>query len=421
MNDDPGVSYVMPVLNEAGYVETAVPASSSRTTPVRSRSCWPSGRRTDGTARSSSAWRRPMPASAIVENPGMDIPIGLNLAIAAAQAPDHRPGGRPHRARPRLHRARRRRPRAHRRRERRRHHGRHRRARVPGRGRPRVQQPLRARRRRVPRRARRSAGPAESAYLGVMRARRARRGRRLRRDPAPRRGLGAQLPPPAGRAGRLARPGAAGQVLAAQQPGASWPGSSSRPASGAPNWCAASAARNPLRFFAPPVLVIATVLSIVAIPLHATGVLHGIRAGSSPLVYLGPLVYVVLLRRRGGHGAGSLADRLRFMRRDRDHALQLGSRILARLHRAGPATRSTPRAPRAERLELSPASPRSSEPRAPPALPAEPSSRGRETGAPGGALVGEGGSRGIRPQDRARAARRESCTTGPGASASRSK
>jgi hypothetical protein len=71
--------------------------------------------------------------------------------------------------------------------------------------------------------------------------------------------------------------------------------------------------RNPLRFFAPPVLVIATVLSIIAIPLHATGVLHGIAGWIVALVYLGPLLYAALLVVAAVTGSGSFADRLRFM------------------------------------------------------------------------------------------------------------
>src|SRR5690606_4900751 len=45
------------------------------------------------------------------------------------------------------------------------------------------------------------------------------RDRRLRPHPAPRRGLGAQLPPPRGRPPRVVRPRAAGALLAALQLG----------------------------------------------------------------------------------------------------------------------------------------------------------------------------------------------------------
>ena len=66
-------------------------------------------------------------------------------------------------------------------------------------------------------------GPAESAYMGIMRAVGDRRDRWLRRDAAARRGLGAQLPPPHGRPPGLARPAAAGQLLAAQHLGEAGP------------------------------------------------------------------------------------------------------------------------------------------------------------------------------------------------------
>ena len=71
-------------------------------------------------------------------------------------------------------------------------------------------------------------------------------------------------------------------------------------------------ARNPLRFFAPPALVIATALSIVLIPLLATGVISGWPAWLLSLVFLGPIAYVVLLVVAAIRSEGSLADRARF-------------------------------------------------------------------------------------------------------------
>ncbi len=71
--------------------------------------------------------------------------------------------------------------------------------------------------------------------------------------------------------------------------------------------------RNPLRFFAPPVLVIATVLSIIAIPLHATGVLRGALGWIVAVIYLGPILYLVFLAFAALRSSVSLADRLRFM------------------------------------------------------------------------------------------------------------
>ena len=72
-------------------------------------------------------------------------------------------------------------------------------------------------------------------------------------------------------------------------------------------------ARNPLRFFAPPVLLISVVLSIIALPLHLTGVLSGVLGWVVALVYLGPLAYLALLIVAAATTPGSLADRLRLM------------------------------------------------------------------------------------------------------------
>ena len=73
--------------------------------------------------------------------------------------------------------------------------------------------------------------------------------------------------------------------------------------------------RNPLRFFAPPALLLATVLSIIAIPLHATGVLPAWAAWVVALVYLGPLAYLVLLVVAAITSSGSFADRAAFRAR----------------------------------------------------------------------------------------------------------
>jgi glycosyltransferase involved in cell wall biosynthesis len=69
---------------------------------------------------------------------------------------------------------------------------------------------------------------------------------------------------------------------------------------------------NSARFFAPPVLLATIVLSVIAIPLHATGVLSGWLGWVTALVYLGPLAYLGLLIVAAISSTGSLADRLRF-------------------------------------------------------------------------------------------------------------
>ncbi len=70
---------------------------------------------------------------------------------------------------------------------------------------------------------------------------------------------------------------------------------------------------NPLRFFAPPILLVSIVLSIIALPLHLTGVLSGVLGWVVAFVYLGPLAYLGLLILAAVTTPGSLADRLRLM------------------------------------------------------------------------------------------------------------
>ncbi|HTL41516.1 MAG TPA: glycosyltransferase family 2 protein [Pseudolysinimonas sp.] len=83
----PGVSYVMPVLNEAGYLESAVRSILAQDYPGDSELILALGPSTDGTADIVERLTRDEPRIRVVQNPGMDIPIGLNLAIAAARHP----------------------------------------------------------------------------------------------------------------------------------------------------------------------------------------------------------------------------------------------------------------------------------------------------------------------------------------------
>ena len=69
---------------------------------------------------------------------------------------------------------------------------------------------------------------------------------------------------------------------------------------------------NSARFFAPPILLATIVLSVIAIPLHATGLLSGWLGWVTALIYLGPLAYLGLLIVAAISSTGSLADRLRF-------------------------------------------------------------------------------------------------------------
>ena len=83
----PGVSYVMPVLNEARYIETAINTVLSQDYAGQKELILALGPSTDGTdaivERLAAADRR----ITTVHNPATDIPVGLNLAIRASAFP----------------------------------------------------------------------------------------------------------------------------------------------------------------------------------------------------------------------------------------------------------------------------------------------------------------------------------------------
>ncbi|XPP25581.1 MAG: glycosyltransferase family 2 protein [Leucobacter sp.] len=82
-----GVSYVMPVLNEEGHLENAVRTVLSQEYSGEQElvlALGPSTDRSDEIARRLAAED---PRIRLVANPGRDIPIGLNLAIAASRHP----------------------------------------------------------------------------------------------------------------------------------------------------------------------------------------------------------------------------------------------------------------------------------------------------------------------------------------------
>lgn len=306
-----GVSYVMPVLNEAGYVESAIKSVLEQDYSGPVEVVLALGPSHDGTREIVERLAAADARIRLVENPGMDIPIGLNLAIKSARYPDiirvdahtELAPGYTTRGIDDLERT-----------------GA---ASVGGimvaTGEPGFQAAVA--------RAYNSrfglgggayhgsaavAGPAESAYLGVMRADALAEVGYF--DESLRRGEDWELNYRFRQAGRIV-------WLDPELRVKYWPRST--PAKLARQFFATGVwraelvrrlgARNPLRFFAPPVLVIATVLSVVAIPLHATGVLHGILGWIVALVYLGPVLYAALLVVAAVTSAGSLADRMRFM------------------------------------------------------------------------------------------------------------
>ncbi|WP_375480250.1 glycosyltransferase family 2 protein [uncultured Jatrophihabitans sp.] len=87
MQDLPGVSYVMPVLNEAGYVESAVASILAQDYPGPTEIVLALGPSTDGTDAIVARLQRDDPRIQSVANPDVDIPIGLNRAIRASKNP----------------------------------------------------------------------------------------------------------------------------------------------------------------------------------------------------------------------------------------------------------------------------------------------------------------------------------------------
>jgi glycosyltransferase involved in cell wall biosynthesis len=308
--DHPGVSYVMPVLNEAGYLEAAVHSILTQDYPGEVELVLALGPSTDGTASIVERLLKADRRIRVVENPGMDIPIGLNLAIAASRYPvivrvdahtELAPGYT---------------------------------ARGVGAlqrtgaaslggimvatGKPGFQAAVAH--------AYNSRfglgggayhgesaheGPAESAYMGIFRRdvleqvggfdETLRRGEdwelnyRLRKA-----GHVVWLDPglrvtywPRSSAGKLARQFRATGI---------WRGELVR----------RLGRGNSVRFFAPPILLVNLVVAAVFLPLHLTGVFGGVLGWIAALEYVGPIAYLGLLVVAAVSGQGSLADRLRF-------------------------------------------------------------------------------------------------------------
>jgi succinoglycan biosynthesis protein ExoA len=307
----PGVSYVMPVLNEAEYLEAAVASIFSQDYAGPVELVLALGPSTDGTTAIVARLRAANPRIHVVENVGMDIPIGLNLAIAASSfsviirvdAHTELAAGYTTRGVAELQRT-----------------GA---ASLGGimvaTGKPGFQAAVAH--------AYNSrfglgggayhgetaqAGPAESAYMGIFRRdmldevggfdETLRRGEdwelnyRLRKA-----GHVVWLDPklrvsywPRSTAGKLARQFRATGI---------WRGELVR----------RIGRGNSLRFFAPPVLLVTIVLSVIVLVLHVSGLLTGLLGLAALLIYLGPLAYLALLVIAGISTTGSLADRLGFV------------------------------------------------------------------------------------------------------------
>jgi len=87
MEDWPGVSYVVPILNEAEYVEAAVRSILGQDYPGPTEVVLALGPSTDGTNDIVARMHREDPRIESVDNPKADVPNGLNLAIKQSRYP----------------------------------------------------------------------------------------------------------------------------------------------------------------------------------------------------------------------------------------------------------------------------------------------------------------------------------------------
>jgi glycosyltransferase involved in cell wall biosynthesis len=83
----PGVSYIMPVLNEAKYLEGAVRTVLEQDYAGAKELILAIGPSTDGTTELVERMSKADKRIVIVHNPATDIPVGLNLAIRASKYP----------------------------------------------------------------------------------------------------------------------------------------------------------------------------------------------------------------------------------------------------------------------------------------------------------------------------------------------
>lgn len=82
-----GVTFVMPVLNESGYLERAVETVLAQEFDGPGELILALGPSTDGTTEIARRLRDEDPRIVLVDNPAADIPVGLNLAIRAGRYP----------------------------------------------------------------------------------------------------------------------------------------------------------------------------------------------------------------------------------------------------------------------------------------------------------------------------------------------
>lgn len=155
-------------------------------------------------------------------------------------------------------------------------------------------------------------GPAESAYLGIMRADVIRSIGGF--DESVRRGEDWEMNFRLRRAGHLVWLDPALRVT--YWPRATWQRLSRQfVATGV--WRGELArrlgARNPLRFFAPPLLVVNLAVALLIAVLQVAGVLTGVVSLVASGVYLGPIVYLLLIVGSAVRGGGSAVELARYV------------------------------------------------------------------------------------------------------------
>ena len=306
-----GVSYVMPIYNEVHYVEAAVMSILAQHYDGPTEVVLALAPSTDGTDELVHRLAAEDERIRVVDNPGMDIPIGLNRAIAVARYPvvirvdahTQLEPGYTERGVAELDRM-----------------GA---ANLGGimvaTGRPGFQAAVaRAYNSRLGlggasyHAGHAEPGPAESAYLGIMRASAVREIGGF--DESLRRGEDWEMNFRLRQAGHLVwlDPG----LRVTYWPRDTW-GKLARQFLATGIWRGELTRRlgghNPLRFFAPPVLVVNLVVALVVAVLHLSGVLSGILGWVVALVYLGPLAYAGVLVGAAVVASGSLLDRLRYV------------------------------------------------------------------------------------------------------------
>ena len=289
---DPGVSYVMPVLNEGAYVKDAIRTVLDQNYSGEKELIVALGPSTDGTTELIRLMSEADPRIRTVENPNADIPVGLNLAIRASTNPivvrvDAHSELDPDYTRAAVETL-----------------NRVGAANVGGvmlaRGKTPFQSSV-ARAYNSPfglggarYHGGAKEGPAESAYLGVFRREALENAGFF--DETIRRGEDWELNLRIRWRGGLVWFDPALQVT--YWPRENWP-KLARQFFATGGWRAElvrrAGGRNPWRFYAPPLLVLTIALSIIIGVLQLTGILHGRLAMAAGVVYLAPIAYVLLL------------------------------------------------------------------------------------------------------------------------------